>query len=125
MIQESTFADVASMIGHVIDSDYDAHTFARETAYGFAWRELTVKHGEDLEVAKGAAFVATSNALREHFDEAVHMMADMWGGAEIVATLVRELAAGWGSSVWDAVAREYADAAWAEACSDFPELVTA
>lgn len=125
MINETTFADIASMIGNVLDSDYDAHTFARETAYGFAQRELKAAHGEDLEMAKGAAFVATSNALREHFEESVHMMADMWGGAEIVATLVRELATGWGSSVWDAVAREYADAAWSEVCSDFPELVQA
>lgn len=113
------------MIGGVIDSDYDAYTFARETADALAVRELRAAHGEGLDVAKSAAFVATSDALRAYFDDAVCVMADVWGGADVVATLVRELATGWGSSVWDAVARDYADAAWSEACAEFPEWVKA
>lgn len=125
LIHESTYSDVATMIGRVIESDYDAYTYARETAYALAERELRGALGQDLEAAKGAAFVALSDALRAYYDDAVTIMADMWGGAEIVATLVRELAAGWGSSVWDRVARDYADAAWSEVCSDYPEMVTA
>lgn len=79
-----TFEDIADLIGLVLENDYE-----------------TVKYVES-RVERGVTRSQLSDELRDMCEEAI---ADAIGERDTLpAMLLRELALGWGSSVWDEVA---------------------
>lgn len=124
-ISKQTFDDVAHLIRGVIMSDADAYYACDAMAQTAACNAMlrAVKAGGTMEQAHADAFVSTSDAIRANYDDAMHAAIDRWNGSDVVANLLRELATGWGSNVWDIVARDFSDEAWAIVCDRYPEWV--